>query len=156
MSSRVEILSRSEPDPWSRGRGAAEIFRDYTAGMSHGERLAQVRWLARLMDDNFRVPGTKLRFGWDSVLGLFPGLGDVLTGAISLLIVHHAWQTGASKLTLARMLGNVGIDFVVGAIPFLGDLFDFVWKANRKNARLLEQHLHKQAARAGRAGARRN
>jgi hypothetical protein len=156
MSSRVEILGRSDADPWSRGRSPAEIFRDYTAGMSHEERLAQVRWLARLMDDNFRVPGTPLRFGWDSVLGLFPGLGDVLTGAISLLIVHHAWQTGASKLTLARMLGNVGVDFVVGAIPFLGDLFDFVWKANRKNARLLEQHLHKQAARAPRAGAWRN
>jgi hypothetical protein len=156
MSSRVEILNRSDPDPWSRGRGPADIFCDYTAGMSHEARLAQVRWLARMMDDNFRVPGTPLRFGWDSVLGLFPGLGDVLTSAVSLLIVHHAWQTGASKLTLARMLGNVGVDFVVGAIPFLGDLFDFVWKANRKNARLLEQHLHKQAARAPRAGARRN
>jgi hypothetical protein len=156
MSSRVEILERFEPDPWSRRRGPAETFRDYTAGMSHEQRLAQVRSLARLMDDNFRVPGTPLRFGWDSVLGLFPGLGDVLTSAISLLIVHHAWQTGASKFMLARMLGNVGVDFVVGAIPFLGDLFDFVWKANRKNARLLEQHLHKQAARGVRAGGRRN
>jgi hypothetical protein len=156
MSSRVEILSRSDPDPWSRGRGPAEIFREYTAGMSHEQRLAQVRWLARLMDDNFAVPGTNLRFGWDSVLGLFPGFGDVLTSAISLLIVHHAWQTGASKFTLTRMLGNVGVDFVVGAIPFLGDLFDFAFKANRRNARLLEQHLHKQAARGGRAGARRN
>jgi hypothetical protein len=123
MSSRVEILSRSDPDPWSRSRGPAEMFRDYTAGMSHEQRLAQVRWLARLMDDNFAVPGTNLRFGWDSVIGLFPGFGDVVTSAISLLIVHHAWQTGASKLTLARMLGNVGIDFVVGAVPFLGDLF---------------------------------
>ena len=156
MSSRIEILSRFEPDPWSRQRGASDYLRDYTAGMSHEQRLAQVRWLARLMDDNFRVPGTPLRFGWDSVIGLFPGLGDVLTSAISLLIVHHAWQAGASKLTLVRMLGNVGVDFVVGAIPFLGDLFDFAFKANRRNARLLEQHLHKQAARAGRAGARRN
>ena len=101
-----------------------------------------------MMDDAFPIPGTPLRFGWDSVLGLFPGFGDVLTSALSLLIVHHAWQTGASKLTLARMLGNVGVDFVVGAIPFLGDLFDFVWKANRKNARLLEQHLHRQSGEA--------
>ena len=146
MSSRVEILSRSEPDPWSV-RSPADYLRDYTAGMSHEERLAQVRWLARLMDDNFRIPGTPLRFGWDSVLGLFPGLGDVLTSAISLLIVHHAWQTSASKFTLARMLGNVGVDFVVGAIPFLGDLFDFVFKANRKNALLLERHLARQAER---------
>jgi hypothetical protein len=148
MSSRVEILHPSEPDPWSRARGAADYFRDYTARMSHEERLAQVRWLANLMDDAFRVPGTPIRFGWDSVLGLFPGLGDVLTSALSLLIVHHAWQTGAPKLVIARMLGNVGVDFVVGAVPFLGDLFDFVWKANRKNARLLEQHLHRRAAKS--------
>jgi hypothetical protein len=129
-------------------RKASEFLSDLTAGMSHEERLAQVRWLASLMDDRFAVPGTRLRFGWDSILGLFPGLGDVLTSAISLLIVHHAWQTGASRLTLMRMLGNVGVDFVVGAIPFLGDLFDFVWKANRKNARLLEQHLTRQTERA--------
>ena len=93
---------------------------------------AQWQWLANLMDDAFRIPGTPLNSAGNSVLGLFPGLGDVLTSALSLLIVHHAWQTEASKLTLARMLGNVGVDFVIGAIPFLGDLFDFVWKANRK------------------------
>jgi hypothetical protein len=154
MSGRIEILSPGQSDPWSRGRGAAELFRDYTAGMSHEQRLAQVRWLARLMDDNFAVPGTNLRFGWDSVIGLFPGFGDVVTTAVSLLIVHHAWQTGASKLTLARMLGNVGIDFVVGAIPFVGDLFDFAFKSNRRNARLLEQHLHRQGEQIGRAPAR--
>jgi hypothetical protein len=79
------------------------------------------------------------------VIGLFPGLGDVLTSAISLLIVHHAWQTGASRFTIARMLGNVGVDFLVGAVPFLGDAFDVLWKANRKNARLLEQHIRRQA-----------
>jgi hypothetical protein len=146
MSSRIEILGRSEPDPWSRGHAPADFFRDFTAGMSHEDRLAQARWLARLMDDNFAIPGTNLRFGWDSVLGLFPGLGDALTSAISLLIVHHAWQTGASKFTLARMLGNVGLDFVVGAIPFVGDLFDFAFKANRRNARLLEQHLSRRAS----------
>jgi hypothetical protein len=106
-----------------------------TADMTHEQRLAQVRWIAGMMDDQFRIPGTPLRFGWDSVLGLFPGIGDVLTSAVSLLIVHHAWQTKASPLTMTRMLGNVGIDFVVGAIPFVGDLFDFAFKANRKNAR---------------------
>ena len=125
--------------------------------MSHEQRLAQVRWLARMMDDNFAHPGHAISASAGiRCSGCLPGFGDVLTSALSLLIVHHAWQTGASKLTLARMLGNVGVDFVVGAIPFLGDLFDFAFKANRRNARLLEQHLHKQAARGGRAGARRN
>jgi hypothetical protein len=138
---------------WTQSRAASDFLRNMTSGMTHQERL--MKWLP---PDGRPLPhpGTPLRFGWDSVLGLFPGLGDVLTSALSLLIVHHAWQTGASKLTLARMLGNVGLDFVVGAIPFLGDLFDFVWKANRKNARLLEQHLHRQSgkARPGRARAR--
>jgi hypothetical protein len=81
----------------------------------------------------------------DSILGLFPGLGDVITGTISLLIVHHARQTGVSPIVLARMLANIGIDFLLGGIPLIGDAFDLAWKANRKNARLLEQHLRASA-----------
>jgi Domain of unknown function (DUF4112) len=147
MSSQAEFLSRAGQTGWAEGTASATFLRDLGAGMSHAERLAQVRWLARMLDDSFGIPGTRIRFGWDSVLGLFPGFGDVLTSALSLVIVHHAWQTGASKLTLARMLGNVAADFAIGAIPFLGDLFDFAFKANRRNARLLEQHLHGQASR---------
>jgi hypothetical protein len=131
-------------------RATADFIGELTAGMTHQERLDQVRWIARMMDDQFVVPGTNFRFGWDSIIGLFPGLGDAVTSAISLLIVHHAWQTGASPLTLARMLGNIGIDFLVGSVPLVGDAFDVVWKANRKNARLLEKHLHKLAAKQGR------
>jgi hypothetical protein len=114
--------------------------------MSHQERLNQVQSLARLMDEQFVVPGTRIRFGWDSILGVFPGFGDAITSAISLLIVHHAWQTGASPIVLARMLANIGLDFMLGAIPLVGDALDFAWKANRKNARLLEQHLRCSAA----------
>jgi hypothetical protein len=144
MSRQFAATSSGFDRAWERGRGAADYLTDLTAGMSHEQRLAQVKWLATMMDDAFRIPGTPLRFGWDSVLGVFPGFGDVLTSALSLLIVHHAWQTGASKLVLARMLGNVGLDFAIGAIPLFGDLFDFAFKANRKNARLLEQHLNRQ------------
>jgi Domain of unknown function (DUF4112) len=117
--------------------------------MRHEDQLAQISWLARLMATISPYGhAISLRRG----LGgrLFPDLGNVLTSAISLLIVHHAWQTGTSKFMLARMLGNVGIDFVVGAIPFLRDLFDFAFKANRRNTRLLKQHLHKQTASRGR------
>jgi hypothetical protein len=143
--SRQFASSGSFDRAWERGRGAADYLSGLTAGMSHEQRLAQVKWLATMMDDAFRIPGTPLRFGWDSVLGFFPAVGDVLTSALSLLIVHHAWQTGASKLVLARMLGNVGLDFTIGAIPLLGDMFDFAFKANRKNARLLEQHLNRRS-----------
>ncbi len=141
MTSRVEIFPPGTSIP---GESATEFLSGLTSRMSHEERLAQVRWLASVMDDRYVVPGTPIRFGWDSILGLFPGLGDALTSVISLLIVHHAWQTGASPVTLVRMLGNVAADFLIGAIPFVGDLFDVAFKANRRNARLLEQHLKRQ------------
>ena len=123
------------------------FFGRVTAGMSHQERLHQVQFLARIMDDQFIIPGTNIRFGLDSILGLLPGMGDAITSAISLLIVHHAWQTGASPILLGRMLANIGVDFLLGAVPLVGDAFDLAWKANRKNARLLEQHLRASAGR---------
>lgn len=124
---------------------AADLLGRLTAGMSHQERLNQVQFLARIMDEQFIIPGTGIRFGWDSILGLFPGLGDAITSAVSLLIVHHAWQTGASNIVIGRMLANISVDVLLGAVPLVGDAFDFAWKANRKNARLLEQHLRASA-----------
>jgi hypothetical protein len=144
MTSRIEIFPPGTKIP---GESAVEFLSGLTSRMSHEERLEQARWLAGLMDDRYVVPGTRVRFGWDSILGLFPGLGDALTSIISLLIVHHAWQTGASPFTLARMIGNVAADFLLGSVPFVGDLFDVAFKANRRNARLLEQHLKRQIER---------
>ena len=138
MTSRVEIYPPGTKIP---GESTFEYLSGLTAGMTHQQRLEQVQWLARMMDDRFAVPGTRLRFGFDSIIGMVPGLGDALTSVISLVIVHHAWQTGASRLTLARMLGNVAADFLVGVIPLFGDIFDFAFKANRRNARLLEEHF---------------
>ena len=123
-------------------KSAADRWRDYGKGLTHEQRLNQAWFMARLIDDRFAIPGTNIPFGLDFLLGLFPGFGDAVTSAISLLIVHHAWASGASKLTLARMLGNVGVDFRIGSMPVIGDLFDVAWKANRKNARLLEVHLN--------------
>ena len=145
MSSTEQVFGRAWPYGGTRSKSAAEFWRDYSKGLTHEQRLAQVRFIARMMDDQFRVPGLNLRFGLDTVLGLVPGLGEAVTGVISLLIVHHAWAAGASKLTLMRMLGNVGVDFLIGSVPIAGDLFDFAWKANRKNARLLEAHLNKRS-----------
>jgi Domain of unknown function (DUF4112) len=137
------------------GLGAAataDLLGRFTARMSHQERLNQVQFLARIMDDQFFVPGTNIRFGLDSILGLFPGLGDAITSAVSLLIVHHAWQTGASPVLLGRMFANIGVDFLLGAVPVIGDVCDLAWKANRKNARLLEQHLSATAGARPRRG----
>jgi hypothetical protein len=107
MSARADIFGRSGQGARIGSAAASEFIRELTAGMSHAERLAQVQGLARMLDDRFAVPGTAIRFGWDAILGLVPGLGDALTSVLSLLIVHHAWQTGASPLTLGRMLNNV-------------------------------------------------
>ncbi len=109
--------------------------------MSHEQRLVRARQIARVMDNRFALPGTNVRFGWDSIVGLVPGVGDVATSAVALIIVHHAWRTGASRPTLAKMLGNIGVDLAVGIVPVFGDVFDVAWKANVRNADLLERHL---------------
>ena len=103
--------------------------------------------LADWLDARFRIPGTNWRFGLDGLIGLAPGIGDTLTTLASLYLVAEAWRLGVGKRTLARMIANVAIDSVIGAVPVAGDLFDFVWKANRRNIALLERDLHKARAR---------
>jgi hypothetical protein len=97
----------------------------------------RLRWLAWAMDSAFEVPGTRWRIGWDAIIGLAPGVGDAVTSAVSLYIVYEAARLGVPKWTLARMLANVGIDFVLGSLPLVGDVFDAAWKANQKNLRLM-------------------
>ena len=98
------------------------------------ERLDHI---AAVLDDMFRIPGTQIRFGLDFLIGWIPGLGDVLAGAASLIIVVAAWRRGAAILTLARMITNVVLESVIGSIPVAGDVFHVAWKANRRNYRLL-------------------
>ncbi len=97
--------------------------------------------LAHILDDWFRVPGTSIRFGLDGILGLVPWLGDVLAGLASCILILAAWFRGVPYVTLARMVVNLGIDVLVGAIPLFGDMFDIAWKANRRNYALMTRHL---------------
>lgn len=97
------------------------------------------RW-ARIFDSAFRIPGTQITFGIDPILGLVPGLGDVASPVFSLFFVWHGFRLGVPKVVLARMVLNALIDTGVGAIPLVGDLFDFGWKANAWNLALLERH----------------
>jgi hypothetical protein len=101
----------------------------------------RLRWLEVLLDEAFTVPGTGIRFGIDGIVGLIPGLGDVLAGALSLVIPFAAWVRGVPYITLLRMLTNVGIGLLVGSIPIAGDAFDIFWKANRRNFRLLTRSI---------------
>lgn len=107
--------------------------------------IAGSRRIAWLLDDVFRVPGTRLRFGLDPVLGLLPGAGDLVGGGLSAWIVITAARLGASPAVLLRMGGNVALDVIAGTVPLIGDLFDAGWKANRRNLAILERYAAEPA-----------
>jgi hypothetical protein len=99
------------------------------------------RKLAYAFDELFRVPGTQFRFGLDSIIGLVPGLGDIAVSALGGYALLLAFKMRAPVTVLTRMLGNIAVDTLFGAVPLLGDLFDATWKANSKNRRVLEAWL---------------
>jgi hypothetical protein len=103
--------------------------------------FAAVSKFAYWLDAGIRVPGTHLRFGLDPILGLIPGAGDAAGAVLAGWILVEAIRLGASRATVIRIAGNVALDAVVGAVPLLGDIFDFAWKANLRNVALLERHL---------------
>lgn len=109
--------------------------------LDRAQVMRRLEWLTMVLDDRYKVPGMKMRYGWDTLIGLVPVAGDGLTTAMSVYFMWEANRLGVSKWTLWRMLGNVGIDFVVGAVPLVGDLFDMAWRANRKNLALLKKEL---------------
>lgn len=94
-------------------------------------------YIAALLDDMFRIPGTQIRFGLDAVIGWVPGIGDAMAGIASFFIVFAAWRRGVQAVTLVRMIANVVLETAIGAIPVAGDIFHVFWKANRRNYRLL-------------------
>jgi hypothetical protein len=94
------------------------------------------------MDNLIRIPGVNWRVGLDPFIGLIPGVGDLVSTFVSLYVILAAVQYGAPKITILRMGLNIGIDLLVGAIPFLGDFFDVVWRANDRNVRLLRSRMN--------------
>jgi hypothetical protein len=124
----------------------AEIYSPYVRVETYrdedfADAVARVEALARLMDSAFTLPGTNVRLGLDAALGLVPVVGDLVSQAIASYIIWEARRLGVSKLTLARMIGNSAIDTIVGMVPFAGDAFDVLYRANRKNLALLRAHL---------------
>lgn len=103
----------------------------------------RVEAMETMLERAFQVPGTGLRVGLDSVVGLIPVVGDLITAAMGAWLIWEGRNLGMSKFHLARMAGNVGFDTLVGAIPFAGDLFDFVFKSNSRNLRILKRWLDK-------------
>lgn len=116
-------------------------MKSITAKTPHNQQgLEQLRRLAKLMDAQFRIPGTDIRFGLDGLVGLIPGAGDMATFAVSGYMLWMMATKGASGFLLARMVLNIVIDLLLGSIPFIGDIFDVAFKANMRNMKLMEQH----------------
>ena len=96
--------------------------------------------LAKLMDSQFRIPGTNIKFGLDALIGLIPGIGDFATFIISGMMLSALAKNGASGFVLARMTVNIILDALIGSIPILGDIFDVGFKANERNLKLMREH----------------
>jgi hypothetical protein len=131
-------------------------YNDTTFGSQKLARSAKVdvslERLGWLMDDLFRVPVLGWRFGLDALIGLIPGLGDTATSLVSFYILVAAVRYRVPKITIMRMALNIGLDYVIGSLPFVGDLFDAWWKSNQMNVALLKERatVEGTAAREGR------
>jgi hypothetical protein len=113
---------------------------------SRAERIARLDALATLLDTAFVVPGTRIRFGIDAIIRLVPALGDVVTTGLALYVVSEAHALGAPPWLIARMLANVAIDSIIGAVPLVGDAVDVAWRVNRRNVALLLDYLRRSEA----------
>ena len=130
--------SVSSPNPSVPVEG--ELLFD-TNGNPQAERRLWLKLLSSWTDNVFEIPGLRWRFGIDPIIGLVPVVGDLASAALSFYILSVAAQMRVPRSTLVRMGLNVGIDYVFGSIPLFGNVFDFVWKANQKNMKLLERHI---------------
>lgn len=122
----------------------AQIAKDLPGMGNHPQAVRmRVEAVEKLLERAFHIPGTKIPFGLDSVIGLVPVLGDLITAAMGAYMVWEARNLGMSKWQLIRMTANVAIDTSIGAIPIVGDAFDLIWRSNSKNLRIIKKHLDK-------------
>jgi len=123
------------------GSRGARVSTPPGTALGKSGKLGPARRLARVLDDLIRIPGTNIGIGLDPIIGLIPGLGDMIGGLMSSYILLVAAQEGVPASVLTRMLGNIALDSLVGVVPVLGDLFDVGIKSNRRNVDLLERYL---------------
>jgi hypothetical protein len=107
------------------------------------KNLNRIRKLSKLLDSAIGIPGTKIRFGLDPILGLIPGGGDLIGAMISAYMIYLAANFGLKNEEIGKMVANVALETILGSVPLLGDIFDAYFKANLRNLEILEQHLAK-------------
>ena len=131
ITAKPEILTPGAPDrPVPRvQKGSAAFSNENLETLSH------------LLDDFIRIPGTPIRFGLDGIVGFIPGVGDIVGGLASCIIIVAAWARGVRPVIIARMVLNVAIETGIGSLPFVGNFFDIAWRANRRNYKLLAESL---------------
>lgn len=105
------------------------------------DRVARLDRLATQLDTKFRLPVLNIPVGWDSILGLIPGVGDAATALPGVAMIYEANRMGARKRAQVRMAANTGIDLAIGTIPLVGDAFDLFFKSHRRNIRILKDEL---------------
>ncbi|MGF9695266.1 DUF4112 domain-containing protein [Rhizobium sp. 0TCS1.26] len=124
---------------WNDTQGAA--FADQIDPIERLRRLRRLAGIARVMDTAIRIPGTGIRFGADSIMGLVPLVGDAGGAMVGLYIVNEARRLGIPPSKLAQMVGNIALDGVVGSVPMVGDLFDVFFKSHRRNLQIILDHF---------------
>ena len=110
----------------------------------NAERLRRIERLEYWLDRRFQLPFVRIPVGFDGILGLVPGVGDTVSAALSAYLIWEAHQAGADKATKARMLRNVGLDYLLGLVPVVGSIADFFYKANTRNLSILKEHLGRE------------
>ncbi|WP_037574433.1 DUF4112 domain-containing protein [Sporocytophaga myxococcoides] len=110
--------------------------------LTEAPNLALVEKISNFLDSKFRIPGTKLKFGWDPLIGLIPGIGDFAGFIISAILMLYLTRYGASRKVVIVMSLNILLDAMIGTVPFIGSLFDFGFKANKRNIELLKEHYY--------------
>ncbi len=113
------------------------MFTRYDTPAQKQNAEKRLRALAKMLDNAVLIPGTQIRVGYDALIGLVPGIGDLITGGMSVYIVYEGYRLGATGGTIAKMMGNVLLDVVVGEVPGLGDVIDVFFRANVRNLKLL-------------------
>tara|TARA_B100000902_G_scaffold146263_1_gene143407 strand:+ start:15748 stop:16113 length:366 start_codon:yes stop_codon:yes gene_type:complete len=108
------------------------------------EKLVRLRQLSKNLDESFTIPGTKIKFGMDALLGIIPGGGDIVSGVFSLYMLRAAIKMKLPKRAILSMFLNIILDTAVGIIPVAGDIFDVFWKSNKMNLKIIEKHLEKR------------